>query len=128
MSKLLAMVLLLLSLGCTENDETAIPALSGTYAGTFQRGNQPALPVSITFEANRFSGGTTANAPRDAAFARICKGTFSQSGNTVSFQNECFFTAEFDWTLILNDDWKAGQQNDRLILTRNDDRYALTKQ
>ena len=58
-----------------------------------------------------------------------CSGAYTVSANTISFENECGFLANFDHTLILSDSWSYSYNNNVLILTKaNGDEYTLTLQ
>lgn len=88
------------------------------------------VQVEITFLDGRYSGkviDTVSNVNTPGYAPRICKGQFNVSPGAIYFENECFFTAEFDWSLILSQQWKAELTDNRLILSRNDDRYSLKK-
>jgi hypothetical protein len=121
-------------LSCTKStDLEPIQTLpSGSYVGTFQRGSGGSVPVVLTFTNNEFSGsvsgglGSGSGVPTD--LPRICRGTFAVDKGTIHFQNTCVFTAEFDWSLILSDRWQAETLGERLVVTRNEDRYELTRQ
>ena len=86
-----------------KNDEATeqIVIEDGIYIGTFQRrivwAQSDTANVTLTFEANKWSG--TSDRTK---YPALCKGTYSIDGNTIQFENECAWTAEFDWTLILS--------------------------
>ncbi|MCL6218305.1 hypothetical protein [Zunongwangia pacifica] len=64
-----------------------------------------------------------------AKFPAICEGKYVVNSNTVSFfSNECIWTAEFNWSLILNGDWKFTLRDNELILKNEiGDRYVLER-
>jgi hypothetical protein len=106
--------------------------LAGTYYGTFQRtegiGNKEIAKVSIKFTSAGYSG--TSDKPR---YPAICNGTYSINGNNISFTNSCAWTADFDWTLILNDDYTLKAYGDSIEISRQyagqmSDIYKLKKQ
>lgn len=109
-------------LGCNqEGDTTAL--LDGNYIGTFQRGSKSAN-VTLQFNNGTFSGSTDTS-----RFPGVCSGTYQVSGDSIRFINECIWTADFDWSLILNDRWGLVRDNELLILTNElGDRYQLIAQ
>ena len=67
--------------------------------------------------------------PWKEKFPAICNGNYLISSNTIEFENVCVWTAEFDWTLILGENWNYTKENNILIMTKsNGDKYTLTKQ
>jgi hypothetical protein len=91
--------------------------LQGTFSGQFFRSGPSALAtrsnVSLTFEGNEFSG--QSDTPK---YPGICHGTYTYSENTIVFSNKCFWTAEFDWTLILGGEFNVEINGDSLILSK----------
>ncbi len=62
-------------------------------------------------------------------FPEICNGNYTVSDDSIQFQNECVWTADFDWTIILKEEWNYNLNGNTLILTKsNGDKYTLTKQ
>lgn len=106
----------------------AIP--DGTYTGIFQRqtasGGQVA-PVSLVF-----SGATWTGQGQVAKYPALCNGTYKLNGNTVSFTSACIWTADFDWTLILTQDYDLTISDKQLEISRDKgtyrDIYKLTRQ
>lgn len=105
-------------------------SLTGTYEGTFQRtveGNSQGIAnVQLTFEGGLFNGNSD-----EQNYPVICSGSYSLNRSTIQFSNTCMFTADFDWTLILNGDFRIEREGNELILTKSDgvtvDRYSLVK-
>lgn len=120
---------LLLILGC---ERDAVPQLAGKYIGTFQRGTGGIVPVILTFTGSTFtgamSGGLMLGSGIPLGLPRICEGTFALNGSIINFENTCAFTADFDWSLILASDWHIKVSDNRLTLTRDQDRYDLIRQ
>ena len=88
--------LLLATGGCKKS--TPIPNLDGTYTGTFQREPGGRISqVSLTFSAGKWSGTS-----QTSKYPALCSGTYEVTNNDkITFTNGCFWTADFDWTLIL---------------------------
>ena len=96
---------------------TNLTITDGTYKGTFQRqilGIGNIAKVTLVFNSNNWTG--QSDTPK---YPALCNGSFQTNGiHEVSFTNNCFWTADFDWTLILD-------QKFRLQISGND--YVLTK-
>jgi hypothetical protein len=87
--------------GCKKVEIKNTEFLSGTYKGTFERelvwgGSEPAN-VTLVFTADSWTG----TGDREK-YPALCQGTYSIEGDTIIFENTCFWTAEFDWSLILS--------------------------
>lgn len=118
-------VILILTTGCDRDpiETDSVSDIRGEYTGTFER-NGEISNVELQFNNRQFTGTSEIQ-----KFPAICKGKFSISGNRFVFSNECPWTAEFDWTLILNGEWIYQLTGDTLILTAsNGDKYTLIKQ
>jgi len=62
-------------------------------------------------------------------FPAVCSGTYAMSGDKITFTNECMWTADFDWSLVLNGEWNYTFRGETITFTHsNGDRYVLTKQ
>lgn len=111
------------------NNYPIIP--DGTYTGTFQRqtstGGQIAN-VTIIFSDSTWSGQSDV-----ARYPALCHGNYNIIGkDSVSFNNACMWTADFDWSFILSFNYKIKISGKELELSRNEliykDIYKLTKQ
>lgn len=121
-AKLLILLGLLIGLVAC-NDENAATNINGEYIGVFERNGNTAA-VELTFSNGTFSGES-----EFIKFPALCNGTYTTSGNTITFVNSCIWTAEFDWTLILGGEWDFTFNTDVLTLNKsNGDKYILTKQ
>ncbi|WP_116772522.1 hypothetical protein [Maribacter litoralis] len=104
------------------NNDNVENDIDGQYIGTFQRGENSSN-VELTLNDNNFSGESEI-----VKFPAICNGNYTISNGTVKFENQCPWTAEFDWSLILSDTWDFSYANDTLRLTNSiGDIYTLTK-
>tara|TARA_R110002050_G_scaffold271535_2_gene415015 strand:- start:52 stop:426 length:375 start_codon:yes stop_codon:yes gene_type:complete len=96
--------------------------IDGQYIGIFQRGENSSN-VELTLNNSNFTGESEI-----VKFPAICNGNYSISDRTIKFENQCPWTAEFDWSLILSDTWDFSFTNDTLRLTNSiGDVYTLTK-
>lgn len=119
---LIFLVLLVPMLGCNQDDEN-LQALDGTYMGVFER-DQQAVKVELSFDNGTYQGYS-----ERLKFPALCRGTYTVSGSKITFANDCPWTAEFDWTLILSGEWDFKLTGNILILTSSSgDKYTLTRQ
>jgi hypothetical protein len=120
--------LILLTLSCKKNNNA--PAghnLSGSYSGIFYRTGMDTAGVVINFNGNNFDG--QSNRPK---YPAICRGSFDLDATTINFIDSCQWTADFDWSLILNGNYNIDFKNDgtvRIWKTNGyiTDEYSLTR-
>ncbi|PZX55635.1 hypothetical protein [Algoriphagus chordae] len=107
--------LLILS-SCSEDGQLEQKFQEGTFSGTFQRdlGDSEIANITLTFDGNRWSG--FGDYPK---YPALCKGTYAIDGKKITFQNECPWTAEFDWTLILSGEYKLTKTGSSLEFSRD---------
>jgi hypothetical protein len=129
MKPIFYLAIIVFMISCSDDEKA--PILAGDYSGTFYRtrDNTKILEaeVTIAFDQGKFSG-----AGADHQSPAICNGTYSIDGNEVNFNNLCFFTANFDWTLILSGKFAISETADAIILSKeidaqNGDYYVLNK-
>ena len=131
---LLLLLLSFLSFSCLEKEEEAAAALpDGTYTGTFTRTNNVAdetpkvAKVTLVVKGNTFSG--SSDTPY---YPAIGSGSYKINGAEATFEDENFWTANFDWTLILKGTFSLQNTNGAITLTRlqgnQTDVYQLTRQ
>ena len=115
--------LFLLFTDCTSNTDTFTDRISGNYSGTFER-NGVSTPIQITFDNGTFNGQSAVE-----KFPAICNGIYTSNGDQITFTNNCIWTADFDWTLILSEEWTFERDQSELTLTKaNGDTYRLFRQ
>ena len=123
-------VIALLFAACTDTDTST--RLQGTYEGVFYRVRDnlkgESSNVTLNFSEDRYSGTSSV-----VKYPAICEGTFVPSSDEILFRNSCMWTAEFDWTLILDGTFKVTRTADEIILSKeidaaNGDYYVLRKQ
>ena len=105
--------------------------LDGEYSGTFNRSapnirTRPAK-VTLSITRNKFKG--TSNIKN---YPAICEGTFTVNGSKIDVSNDCMFTADFDWSLILKGEYEYELSGKQLKITRSYpgdkyDSYTLEK-
>lgn len=115
--------ILFMTFACNKDDENSQSEINGDYIGIFERNGNTSY-VELNFKNGIYSGESDT-----VKFPAICKGNYSLATHSIQFENECVWTAEFDWTLILSENWNYSLQNNILILLKpNGDKYTLTKQ
>ena len=122
---------ILISVSCKKTSINS-PIPNGIYKGTFQRQTSTGGQISnvtITFSANAWTGQS-----EFAKYPALCHGTYLENGvDSISFENNCPWTAEFDWSLILSQNYKIKILGKDIQITRDyngsyTDIYKLTKQ
>ncbi|HEY4785544.1 MAG TPA: hypothetical protein VIH57_05825, partial [Bacteroidales bacterium] len=88
-------------INCNKEGQNTTKIPDGVYAGTFQRelvwSDSDTAKITMTFSSGTWSG--SSDKPK---YPALCKGTYTIVGDTILFENECAWTAEFDWSLILS--------------------------
>jgi hypothetical protein len=138
MKRLIAVswIILIISIACESDRKYLIQIPDGVYVGTFQRqqafGGGEVAQVTITFTSNTWTG--QGNIPK---YPALCHGTYTIGKQKINFTNECFWTAEFDASLILGGDYDLSLNGNQLEIIRSflgpasdtwADKYILTKQ
>jgi hypothetical protein len=130
-SLLLALLFLTGWSSCKKTTTTNVTLADGTYKGTFQRqiaGTGQVSNVSIVFQSGNWTG--KSETPR---YPALCSGTFQLNSPTeITFSEGCTWTADFDWTLILENTFIIQLVGNTYILTKDywngtKDIYNLTK-
>jgi hypothetical protein len=121
---LLIVLGIILIVSCNNNDDENYQAeINGEYIGFFER-NGNITNVELNFVDGNYSGESGTE-----KFPAICNGNYLISNNSIEFENVCVWTADFDWTLILGENWNYTIENNILIMTKsNGDKYTLTQQ
>ncbi len=99
----LFVMLLILLVSCREDAGTTT-VVEGTYTGQFMRLGLTERPspsnVTLTLEGGKFTGYSD-----QARYPSICNGSYQINGGKIKFINECFWTADFDWSYILGGEY-----------------------
>jgi hypothetical protein len=126
-----ALILVVLT-GCDKNKERA--EFNAHYKGTFIRTTGSPLDdpivanISLHFTEDTFSGASNVG-----NYPAICSGNFTISQTKINVVNKCYFTANFDWTLIFKGEYYYEQNGNQLRIWRTYpngamDIYQLTKE
>ncbi|NET34099.1 MAG: hypothetical protein F6K19_19095 [Cyanothece sp. SIO1E1] len=116
MNKLFLLSLTIL-VGCSSynSDETVI---SSEYTGLFSRAatDMVFLPsnVTLTLSDGRFEGVSS-----EDNYPAICAGTYEISDSKIFFTNSCAFTADFDWSYILNGEFDYEIDGDVIRISKD---------
>lgn len=123
MSIKLFITLSFLLLGCENTPK--LPDLDGNYAGSYTRGDS-ITAITLSIDNYRFEGDSEIN-----RFPAICAGTVGWDEYTIEFDDECTWTADFDWTLILSGSYTYAYSKDKLTFYRGTgdyyERYTIEK-
>jgi hypothetical protein len=92
--------LLLLILSSCDKTSTESNGLYGVYKGYFSRSGMDTSLVNLDFTGDNYTG--SSNQDR---YPAICKGSFDIEDNRISFHDSCVWTADFDWSFILDGDY-----------------------
>lgn len=110
----------IVTLACQEDDTSdfTFPLEEGAYQGVFYRSSPNArwatADVTLTFEDGRFSGSSDSE-----KYPAICEGTYQVVGSEkVNFENSCAWTADFDWTFILDGEFNISEEDQKLVISR----------
>jgi len=119
-------------LGCDNDTPNAISTLEGTYTGNFtvvyENGSEYSNPVIVTFESGSYTSSDGENrVPAGGS------GTYEIEEGIISFTDDSFWTAEFDWNLVLHGEYNISHTKAEIRLTANKNdvgtyTYVLNKQ
>ncbi|MEQ9308797.1 MAG: hypothetical protein RLN90_05030 [Balneolaceae bacterium] len=118
-------------ISCSSNN-TSDKIFEGDFSGTFYRVSDNSrfatAEVSLTFNNATFEGVSNIN-----DYPAICNGTFEVDDDQITFTNGCAFTADFDWTYILDGSFDYQVINDEIRMNREysastSDTYILIKE
>ncbi len=91
----------------------------GLYKGIFYRSGSSGIQsdtsqITITFSEENWKGQSSIE-----KYPALCQGTYAIDNDTIIFVNQCFWTAEFDWTLILSGKYKLKTDHHKVEFKRN---------
>lgn len=119
---------------CNKSDDNnADDNLQGTYYGTFTveylNGDSFSKPVTVIFsgENNYHSSGDNERIPAGGS------GTYEKNTTKINFSDINIWTADFDWNLILNEEYDYSINGNQLIISANKNdvgfyKYELEKE
>lgn len=110
---------------CNQLDNVVVENLSGKFEGTFER-VESGISLGLSEVSLEFEGNTYKGSHKEPRYPVICNGSYSIEDAKVIFANDCFFTADFDWSLILNGEYDAMLSGQELTLTRNNGNFEDT--
>ena len=127
---------LIFLISCDKEEHIDRKLPDGIYVGTFQRDHvaidTDTANITMTFSSNQWSGSSDI-----VKYPALCSGTYSIFGDTIIFENECIWTAEFDHSLILGGKYVLKESEDTIEFYRDYggdptytyiDKYRITRQ
>lgn len=103
-----------LLLSCAEAENVTIITEKMELEGTFQRitGSEagPVAEVTLLFHSGKWEGNSSRS-----KYPALCKGNYTLKENTITFENECMWTADFDWSLILSGTFNIIQTESHMV-------------
>lgn len=119
---LFTLSILLATFSCTSEEENIFSDIDGSYTGQFER-NGYVSGVTLNFISGEYNGTSV-----EEKFPAIGLGSYSVNNGVIHVSDELPWTAEFDWTLIFNEEWNYTLIDNVLTLTKsNGDKYTLNK-
>ncbi len=133
MRTILLTILVVSVISCKKDKESNGSFADGTYIGTFQRqiaGGGKIVDVTLNLNTGGYDGIHQSNIYE--RYPVIGLGTYSTSGDKITFVDSLAYTADFDWTLILANEYNYSANGDSLTIFRQygnlKDIYKLKKQ
>jgi hypothetical protein len=100
LKKIVLILGLIFLFSCDKEEQISRKIPDGNYTSTFKREfvwfDCGIANITMTFSSNKWTGES-----ERVKYPALCKGTYKIIGDTIIFENECGWTAEFDWSLIL---------------------------
>lgn len=106
-----------LFIACDKSNHCESELRKGTYKGIFKRFNQEnslESEVTLQIDSRNFSGTSTIS-----KYPAIGSGKIDTEEGTLIFNDRNAWTADFDWTLILDGTYLDNSHDDSLIFTRS---------
>ncbi len=115
-------LLTVLATSCKKEGSLIIP--NGTYTGTFKRvGPASTLTSNVTLS---ITGNLWEGESQYPKYPALCRGSFKISGtDQIIFENDCVWTADFDWTLILSQTYQVKREGNNLEIWRENNNHYL---
>lgn len=114
---------LIFLISCDKDEQTNRKIPDGVYIGTFQRelvwSDSDTANIILTFTSNQWSGSSDI-----VKYPALCHGTYLIVRDTIIFENECAWTTEFDWSLILDGKYVLKETRNNTIEFSRDYRSA----
>lgn len=104
---------------CSKSKIAPSTIIYGNYKGSFKRYNtsiDKTAQVSINFNLESWTGSS-----EFSTYPALHTGTFSLQDNQafIGFKNKSAWTADFDWTFILDGKYIIHKNNDSLVFTKS---------
>jgi hypothetical protein len=109
--------LLICSSSCDKDGDIDSTILNGEYEGIFTveyNSQTYSNPVTVSFNSGQFLSSSGPN-----RFPAGGSGKYEVLKNTIEFTDENFWTADFDWNLILNGSYDYSIKGNELVFSAN---------
>jgi hypothetical protein len=124
-SPLILIILAFLLTSC-DDESVELIDIEGTFIRTSPNSKYEPSKVTLMFSNGQFQGESEIT-----KYPAICRGSYEIEETNVVFTDSCFWTAEFDWSLILSGEFAAELTSDELTLQRKNgsiwDLYELKR-
>lgn len=131
--KLFSILALLLAFSSCSKERVMMD--EGMYKGTFKRVNGANIDFGIAQVTLNLTDGKFSGTSSVSNYPAIGAGNFSTVNGFIEFDNTSFFTADFDWSYILDGTFEKKTIGDSLVLIKSysgtvfyQDEYRLKKQ
>lgn len=131
--KLLPILIIVMAFSSCSKERVSID--EGMYKGTFKRVNGANIDFGISQVTLNLADGKYSGTSSVRNYPAIGTGSFSTVNGFIEFDNTSFFTADFDWSYILDGTFEKKTDGDSLILIKSyagtifyQDEYRLKKQ
>ena len=111
-------LLIIISVSCESDDNALVESLNGTYSGIFYR-TSPETKYSVSEVTIAFNRSDYIGSSSEIKYPAICYGTYELTGNNIEFFDQCIWTAEFDWSLILSGKFNIEKEGDYIVIKRS---------
>jgi hypothetical protein len=99
------------------DDHNGVPKLEGRFEGTFYRVSagvkEITSDVMLEFNGDSFEGSSSI-----VKYPAIGRGNISLAGSRINFTNVSPWTAEFDWSLILQGEFKITSSGEEITMVK----------
>jgi len=99
---------------CDSEESPRLTNIDGSYAGQFYvavpNADFVSSEVTLIFDNGRFTGTSS-----KVKYPAICRGTYEIVDDKIIFNDECIWTAEFNWGLILSGKYTYSSREGELV-------------
>jgi hypothetical protein len=129
------LTVLIIIFACSSCSKERVSIDEGMYKGTFKRVHGANIDFGISQVTLNLADGKYSGTSSARNYPAIGVGSFSTVNGFIEFDNTSFFTADFDWSYVLDGTFEKKTDGDSLILIKSyagtlfyQDEYRLKKQ